>query len=161
ETVVRPNGVQVITGCDRYGDGVERSRFTPDGREHVLVSSAGGRRDRDGPRGGWRDPGREQPPLRLPIPPDERLLDPDVVEDEVVYYEFLEQPPVEPVRRLYSVDEVRYSARVRDSVRRVELDTINFEFGSATITDDAIPRLEGVANAMNKLLEKNPGEVFL
>ncbi|TWG53831.1 OmpA family protein [Aminobacter sp. J44] len=161
ETVVRPNGVQVVTVYDRYGDVVERSRFTSDGREYVLVYSDGGRRDRDDRRRSWRDPGQDLPPLRLTIPANEYILDAGGVQDEDVYYEFLEQPPVEPVRRLYSVDEVRYSARVRDSVRRVELDTINFEFGSATITDDAIPRLEGVANAMNKLLEKNPGEVFL
>jgi len=153
--------VQVVTVYDRYGDVVERSRFTSDGREYVLVYSDGGRRDRDDRRRGWRDPGQDLPPLRLTIPANEYILDAGGVQDEDVYYEFLEQPPVEPVRRLYSVDEVRYSARVRDSVRRVELDTINFEFGSATITDDAIPRLEGVANAMNKLLEKNPGEVFL
>ena len=160
ETVVRRNGVQVVTVYDRYGDVVERSRFSPDGREYVLVYSDGGRRDRD-ERRAWRDPGRDLPPLRLTIPANEYILDAGTVQDDDIYYEFLEQPPVEPVRRLYSVDEVRYSARVRDSVRRVELDTINFEFGSPNISEDAVPRLEGVANAINRLLEDNPGEVFL
>lgn len=162
ETVVRPNGVQVVTVYDRYGDIVERSRFSPDGREHVLIyADGGGFRDRDDRRGAWRDPGRDLPPLRLTIPADEYILDAGSVRNDDIYYDFLDQPPVEPVRRLYSVDEVKYSARVRDSVRRVELDTITFDFGSASISEDAIPRLDGVANAINRLLETNPGEVFL
>lgn len=158
ETVVRDNGVQVVTVYDRYGDVIRRARILPDGREHVLVYAGG--RDRD-ERREWRDPGAELPPLRLYIPRDEYILDAGRVRDEGSYYDFLAQPPVEQVRRTYSVDEVRYSARVRDSVRRVDLDTITFDFGSATISEAAIPRLEGVADAMEQLLENNPGEVFL
>src|SRR5690606_5060834 len=36
ETIVRDNGVQVVTIRDRYGDVIRRSRITPDGREYVL-----------------------------------------------------------------------------------------------------------------------------
>ena len=160
ETVVRANGVQVVTVYDRYGDVIRRARVLPDGREHILVYAGDRDRDRDGPRE-WRDPAQDLPPLRLRIPRDEYILDAGRVRDEGSYYDFLAQPPVEQVRRPYSVDEVRYSARVRDSVRRVDLDTITFDFGSATISEDAIPRLEGVAQAMERLLERNPGEVFL
>ena len=160
ETVVRENGVQVVTVYDRYGDVIRRARVLPDGREHVLVYAGDRDRDRDGPRA-WRDPAEDLPPLRLRIPRDEYILDAGRVRDEGSYYDFLAQPPVEQVRRPYSVDEVRYSARVRDSVRRVDLDTITFDFGSATISEAAIPRLEGVAQAMERLLERNPGEVFL
>ena len=77
------------------------------------------------------------------------------------YYEFLDQPPVEQVQRLYSVDEVKRSARVRDIARRVDLDTITFEFGSASIAELEIERLEGLANAMDRLLKENPAETFL
>ncbi|TIX36637.1 MAG: OmpA family protein, partial [Mesorhizobium sp.] len=83
------------------------------------------------------------------------------VEDEDDYYTFLEQPPVEKVQRLYSIDEVKRSARVRDIARRVDLDTLNFEFGSASISDEEVQKLDGVANAMEKLLKKNPAETFL
>ena len=68
---------------------------------------------------------------------------------------------MEKVQRLYSIDEVKRSARVRDIARRVDLDTLNFEFGSATISDTEVQKLEGVANAMDKLLKKNPAETFL
>ena len=33
EVIVREDGSRVVTICDRYGDVVRRSRFTPDGRE--------------------------------------------------------------------------------------------------------------------------------
>ena len=159
ETIVRANGVQIVTVRDRYGEVIRRSRITPDGREYVLVYVD---EDRRGPRdGGWRDPGDDLPPLVLDIPVDEYILDADDAEDEEAYYEFLDQPPVERVERYYSVDEVKRSARVRDSVRRVDLDTITFEFGSAEIKEDAIGRLDGVAKAMAKMLDKNPAETFL
>lgn len=161
EVIQRENGVQVVTIRDRYGDVIRRSRITPDGREYVLVYAGdrGDRRD-DGPRE-WYDAGRDLPPLRLTIPVEEYILDAERVEDPDSYYEFLEQPPVERVERLYSIDEVRHSARLRDTVRRIDLDTITFEFGSANVPESEIARLEGVANAMSRLLEANPAETFL
>lgn len=158
ETVVRPNGVQVVTVYDRYGDVVARSRIMPDGREHVLVHAQDRHRE---DRHGWRDPGADLPPLRLRIPRDQYVLDAGRVREADTYYDFFRQPPVEPIRRLYSIDEVRYSARLRDSVRRVELDTITFEFGSASIAESEVGRLQGIADAMQHLLDDNPGETFL
>lgn len=162
ETVTRPNGVQVVTIRDRYGDIVRRSRITPDGHEYVLVYAEDRERERDrGERRQWRDPARDLPPLRIDIPRDEYILDARRAQEPEDYYEFFEQPPVEPIRRLYSIDEVKYSARVRDSVRRVDMDTITFEFGAATISESEIGRLESVADAMARLLERNPAETFL
>ncbi len=53
------------------------------------------------------------------------------------------------------MDEVRYSARVRDMVRRIDLDTITFATGSAEIPMSQARSLRKVADAMNKVLEKN------
>ena len=158
ETVVRPNGVQVVTIRDRYGDVIQRSRIMPDGREYFLVYAD--ERESGGPRE-WRDPAADLPPLVLTIPPEDYILDARRVEDPNVYYEFLDQPPVERVHRLYTIDEVKYSARVRDSVRRIDLDTITFDFGSASVSESEIPRLQGVAAAMERLLQENPAETFL
>ena len=159
ETIVRPNGAKVVTIRDRYGDVVRRSRITPDGREYVLVYAGdrGSRRDHDH----WRDPGRDLPPLRLEIPRHEYVLDSEEVRDPDRYYQFLEQPPVEPVRQLYSIDDVKYSARIRDTVRRVDLENINFETGSAEITRSEVDELQGIANAMKRMLDQNPAETFL
>ncbi|HHZ10582.1 MAG TPA: OmpA family protein [Rhizobiales bacterium] len=158
EVVVRENGVQVVTIRNRYGDVIRRSRIAPDGREYVLVYVEDDyyERVRD-----WRDPGRDLPPMRLTIPVEEYILDAGLVRDADAYYTFLDQPPVERVERLYSLDEVKRSARIRDKTRRVDLDTITFEFGSASIAESEIQRLEGVARAMERLLEENPAETFL
>lgn len=158
ETILRKNGNQIVTIRNRYGDVIRRSRITPDGREYVLsyVDESNYDRVRE-----WRDPGFDLPPMRLAIPVEEYILDAGTVDDPDDYYDFLEQPPVERVQRLYSVDEVKRSARVRDIARRVDLDTLTFEFGSAEVPENQIEKLEGVANAMEKLLAKNPAETFL
>ncbi len=158
ETIERDNGVRVVTIRNRNGDVIRRSRITPDGREYVLnyvdERYYGDVRD-------WRDPGDDLPPLRLTIPRDRYIFDAEEAHGPDDYYDFLEQPPVERVQRLYSIDEVKRSARVRDIARRVDLDTLNFDFGSATISQGEAEKLEGVADAMERLLEKNPAEMFL
>lgn len=158
ETVERGNGIRVVTIRNRYGDVIQRSRVMPDGREYVL-SYVDERQYQDD--GDWRDPGDDLPPMRLTIPRRDYILDSEDVESDDDYYTFLEQPPVERVQRLYSIDEVKRSARVRDIARRIDLDTLNFEFGSATISDTEVQKLDGVASAMEKLLKKNPAETFL
>ncbi|TPI34818.1 flagellar motor protein MotB [Mesorhizobium sp. B3-1-9] len=158
ETVERGNGVRVVTIRNRYGDVIQRSRVMPDGREYVL-SYVDERQYQDD--GDWRDPGDDLPPMRLTIPRRDYILDSEDVESDDDYYTFLEQPPVEKVQRLYSIDEVKRSARVRDIARRIDLDTLNFDFGSATISDTEVQKLDGVANAIEKLLQKNPAETFL
>jgi outer membrane protein OmpA-like peptidoglycan-associated protein len=99
--------------------------------------------------------------MRLDIPVEEYILDAGVTNDVDAYYQFLDQPPVETVERLYSVDEVKRSARIRDKTRRIDLDTLTFEFGSASIPEDQIARLEAVADAMARILKDNPAETFL
>ncbi|TIR93373.1 OmpA family protein [Mesorhizobium sp.] len=158
ETVERENGVKIVTIRNRNGDIVQRSRITPDGREYVL-SYVDERYYQD--VDDWRDPGDDLPPMRLDISRRDYILDSEEVEDPDEYYTFLEQPPVERVQRLYSIDEVKRSARVRDIARRIDLDTLNFDFGSATLSDTEVQKLEGVATAMDKLLKKNPAETFL
>jgi outer membrane protein OmpA-like peptidoglycan-associated protein len=157
ETIVRDNGVQIITIRNRYGDVIQRSRVMPDGREVLLTYTPDYDRE---DRLEWRDPGDDLPPLRLNIPVRDYIMDAEEAPEEDVY-EFFAQPPVERVERIYSVDEVKRSARIRDKVRRVDLDTITFQFGSAEIGEDQIERIESVANAMSQVLKKNPAETFL
>lgn len=146
----------VVTIRNRYGDVVRRARIMPDGREYVLVYVDERDYDRE-----WRDPGLDLPPMRLTIPVEEYILDAERVDDPDDYYVFLDEPPVERVERIYSLDEVKRSARIRDKVRRIDLDTITFEFGSAGIPESEIEKLQGVADAITRLLEENPAETFL
>ena len=157
EVIVRPNGVQLVTITNRWGDVVQRSRVMPDGHEYVLFYAEA---NSDGSREAFVDPGRNLPPLRLGIPVTDYILDATDAEPSA-YLEFLLEPPVEQVERLYSVEEVRRSARIRDKVRRVDMDSLTFEFGKATIAEDQIQRLSDVADAMTEILDANPAETFL
>ncbi|MDV6225083.1 OmpA family protein [Nitratireductor aquimarinus] len=158
EVVTRPNGVRLITVRNRYGDVIRRVRVAPDGREQVLVFVPDERLDTVDR---WRDPARDLPPLRLTIPVSDYILEAERVENPDRYYTFLEKPPVEPVRRMYSLEEVKRSARVRDMVRRIDLDTVEFGFGSAEIQESEIDDLEAIATAIDRMLERNPAETFL
>ncbi len=161
ETIIHPNGVKIVTIRNKYGDVLARSRFTPDGREYVLASYDD-RNDRD--RGDfyvdWKDPGDDLPPLRLTIPARDYILDADDADEEEIAF-FLDQPPVEQVRRIYTIDEVKRSARIRDTVRRLEVGGLTFNSGKATISRDQVGSLSTVAKAMLNLLDKNPAETFL
>ncbi|MGE0585612.1 MAG: OmpA family protein [Flavobacteriaceae bacterium] len=157
EVVVRPDGTRVVTVYNRHGDIIRRSRFTPQGREIVLVYAP------DiyyGDSGRWRDPALYLPPLQLTVPVDEYILDAQQAQPRD-YYRFLDKPPIEQIDRLYSVDEVRRSARLRDVMPRIDLDMVTFDFGSSSIGESQIPLLQGLAEAMLEVLDENPAETFL
>ncbi len=157
EVIERPNGAQVITIRNRWGDIIQRSRITPDGREILLAYTP----ENDvQERRVYVDPGFGLPPLQLTIPIEEYILDARVARDSD-YLEFLSEPPVERVERIYTIQEVQQSARIRDKVRRIDLDTLTFELGSAAIPEGEVQRLETVANAMVEILKANPAETFL
>lgn len=158
ETIVRPNGVQIVTIRGRDGEILRRSRIMPDGREYVLAYYDD--EEEEGQFTEYRDPGQDLPPLVLNIPARDYILDArDADEEEVA--DFFSQPPVEQVRRLYSIEEVKRSARIRDSVRRLEIGGLTFDSGKATISRSQVGALSNVANAMLELLDRNPAETFL
>ncbi len=157
EVIERPNGDRVVTIRNRYGEVIQRSRIDGDGREYVMFYAP--EIDRDS-RPTFVDPGERLPPMRLTIPVDEYIVDTSA-EESVDYRDFLERPPVEPVERVYSLAEVKYSARIRDKVRRIDLDTITFATGSAEISMNQATTLRKVAEAMNEILDKDAGETFL
>ncbi|MBF0679796.1 MAG: OmpA family protein [Devosia sp.] len=157
ETITRPDGSQVVTVRNANGDILRRSRITPDGEEIVMAYFD---ERYDTALLEWRDPGAELPPLRLNIPVRDYVLDAEFADEEELEV-FFRQPPVEQVARIYSIDEVKRSARVRDSVRRLEVGNLTFDTGAATIGRDQVTALSGVANAMLGLLQQNPAETFL
>lgn len=158
ETITRPEGYRIVTIRNRYGDIIQRSRVDARGREYVLYYSPDLYEDPD--RGYFDDPGADLPPMRLRVPLNDYIIDTSSDPDRD-YYEFLSEPPVEQVERVYSLDEVKYSARIRDKVRRIDLDTITFATGSAEIPMTQARTLRKVADAINQVLEKDPSETFL
>lgn len=158
ETIARPEGYRIVTIRNRYGDIIQRSRVDARGRESVLYYSQDLNDDPD--RDYFEDPGADLPPMRLRVPLNDYIIDTrsDPNRD---YYEFLSEPPVEPVERVYSLDEVKYSARIRDKVRRIDLDTVTFATGSAEIPMTQARTLRKVADAISQVLDKDPSETFL
>jgi outer membrane protein OmpA-like peptidoglycan-associated protein len=156
ETIERPNGVRIVTIYNSYGDIVQRSRIDQDGREYLMIYApeAG-----DGPRPPSYDAGDDLPPMRLRVPVRDYIIDTSSEPDRD-YYDFLAEPPVEQVERTYTIDEVRNSARIRDKVRRIDLDTITFATGSAEVPLSQAKTLRKVADAMLEVIEKDPGETF-
>lgn len=159
EVILRPDGTQLVTIRDRYGDIVRRSRIERDGREILLVyvDESYNRYD---DQGRWIDPGRYLPPLRLNIPAREYVLDASYADQQRVAG-FLQQPPVETLDRYYTIEEVKRSSRLRDMVRRLEIGDLTFETASANIPPDQINTLSAVAYAMLDLIARNPAETFL
>ena len=158
ETIVRPGGVKLVTIYNRYGDVIQRSRVGRDGREYILVYAP--ELEDDAPRPDLVDVGYELPPMRLRIPVRDYIIDTSSDPDRN-YYDFLAEPPVERVERVYTIEEVKHSARLRDKVRRIDLDTITFATGSAEVPMSQARTLRKVADAMLKVLDKDPGETFL
>jgi outer membrane protein OmpA-like peptidoglycan-associated protein len=157
ETIDRPDGSRIVTIYNRNGDVLRRSRFDHDGREVVLAYFDD---SHDNDLLQWRDPAQDLPPLVLHIPARDYVLDADQADQQSVQT-FFAQPPVERVQRLYSIDEVKRSSRIRDMVRRLELGDLHFDSGAATISQDQVANLSKVAGAMLQLLKKNPAETFL
>ncbi|MEZ5849108.1 MAG: OmpA family protein [Hyphomicrobiaceae bacterium] len=164
ETVfVRPDGTRVVSETDRNGRLLRRYRRAPDGRIVTLVDN----------RRFLRKVGiglgvaalatiavvALAPPSHA-VPRRQYIVDyADASEDDI--YAAMTAPPVERLERTYSLDEIRYSPSLRDRVRRVDLDNINFDFGSFEITPDQYPKLERMARVLHRAIEANPGEVFL
>jgi outer membrane protein OmpA-like peptidoglycan-associated protein len=174
-TITRPDGSQVITLYDPQGNIIRRVRREPDGREIVIIGLPPELdRDQDGywdappPAYAEAPPVNVQeynfdvylPPLVVDIPQDQYIVEMQDATPEEIQTALL-APPVEDVERPYTLDEVLYSERIRDKVRRIDLDTITFDTGSWTVDLDQIATLEFIGYAIAEAIAANAYEVFL
>jgi outer membrane protein OmpA-like peptidoglycan-associated protein len=155
--VRRPNGVEVVTVRDADGNLIRRVRRDPRGTETVLIENviAGRPRTRT-----VIEEVVDLPPPRLTIPREKYVVEVERASRDDLYEAFT-APPVERVERRYSLDQVRQSQTLRERVRRVDVDTVTFEFGSWQLSEDQIGALTGVADAIRRALSRNPDEIFL
>lgn len=166
-TVRRPGGVEVVTVRDARGDILQRYRKKPNGEVEMLIGDRDkGGRPRQG-RGPAAGPGgrdfdfhKTLPKLTVKLPPTQYIV-PSQGASRNQIEEALMAPPVEAVERPYSLDEIRGSERLRAKLRRIDVDTVNFEFGAATIAEDQVPNLQAIGNALAAIVADNPNEVFL
>jgi OOP family OmpA-OmpF porin len=147
----RPGGDEIITVTDDDGRLVRRFRRDHEGREFILI-------DNRRPRG-------EAILLNLPVPvigiPQDQYIVDTAVAPEPFIYQTLAAPPLVPIERAYSLDEIRYNVALRDRMRRIDVDTITFDFGSWEVAPDQVARLQLVAQAIQEVIARNPNEVFL
>ncbi len=160
--ITRPNGVQIISVEDNDGRLIRRIKRFQNGREVILINN-----DFEG-RGRYRDRGhRRGPGFYVDLPDitvdlrnkDYYLYADDADEGEIE--DLLTAPPVDDLEDDYTLDEIRYSPGIRKRLRKLNLNTVNFEFGSWEIREGEIDKLSVVARVINRILRKNPDEVFM
>ncbi|KAA2241068.1 OmpA family protein [Salinarimonas soli] len=153
--VRRPNGVEIVTVRDEYGNLLRRVRREPAGQEVVIIENA----PRDRRRTEFEEV-VELPPARVTIPREKYVVEVERATQEDLVEAFT-APPVERVQRSYTLDEVRQSPALRERVRRVDVDTVTFASGSWRLDENQIGALTGLARAILTAIQRNPAEVFL
>jgi outer membrane protein OmpA-like peptidoglycan-associated protein len=151
---LRPNGMQIINVTDSNGRLMRRVRRDARGREVVIIDN----HFRGAPRAGGFFVTLPPPVLRIPR---ERYIVEAYDAPPALIYDTLVAAPVEALERRYTLDEIRYSPDVRDRMPRIDLDTVTFDTGSWEVTPDQADRLEPIATAMLRAIERNPSEVYL
>jgi len=98
------------------------------------------------------------PPV-IRIPREHYIVDAGRARPDDIYGVFM-APPVEIIDQPYTLDQVRFSAPLRDRMPRVDLD-VTFDTGSWQLTPDQIEKLAVIAEGINRALQRNPKEVFM
>lgn len=172
----RPGNMKIYSETDASGNLIRRYRRGPDGRDVMIIDN---RRRRHGGSGIGRNIAAgvgigigvvagaallnsvlDVPPPRVRIPRDQYIVEYEGASDEDVY-DALSAPPVDDFSDRYTLDEIRATATLRDRMRRIDLDDINFEFGSWEVDPSEYGKLERVARAMQRVISRNPNEVFM
>lgn len=76
-------------------------------------------------------------------------------------HEALAAPPVVRPSRFYTVDEIIEDPEVRQMVRSVDVDTIEFASGSSEISNREMGKLQDIATAIQQVLSEQPDQIFL
>ena len=156
-TIVRPDGVRIEVEVDGYGRPLRRVRYLPDGRRFVLFEN------RALAIGAGLALGAlivSLPHAEFDIPPEQYIVDADAASEDDIYGA-LQAGPVAALDRAYSLEEVLASIDLRERMRSINIDSINFDFGSADVPPDQAEMLESVAAVIRDMTSQNPGEVFL
>ena len=152
-TVTRPNGVQIITTTNRYGEIIRRVRRLPNGQEIILIDN----RQDNRPIVNFDI---RLPRLVVPIPRRDYIVDLQRA-SEADIHAALTAPPIEPIERIYSLEEVRRSERLRNKIRRIDLDTVTFASGSAAISRSQVRTLTEIGEALEDVIYEDPDELYL
>ena len=161
--IIRPGGVQLFSVVDNSGRILRRYRRDDRGREINIIDNRRFYRNAGIGLGVGLAIGAVALALRPPevrIDRAKYIVDYERASDDDIY-EALSAAPIERLERRYSLDEIRFSNELRGRMRRVDLDTITFEFGSWDVGQEQFPKLERVAKVIGRIIAERPNEVFL
>ena len=173
--IERPGNTRIISETDQNGQIMRRYRQDGSGRETNIIDNRRRKKDRFGRNlaigvgvGVGVVAGAailnsivNVPKPRVTIPREKYVVRYEGASEDDVY-EALNAPPVDRGSgRYYTLDQVRATPRLRERMRRVDLDDINFEFGSWDVEPAEYRKLERVARAIRRVIDRNPNEVFL
>ncbi|MDE2362427.1 MAG: OmpA family protein [Hyphomicrobiales bacterium] len=150
-----PDGAEIVTITDANGDLIRRFRRAPDGSEVIIIDNRFSGRPRP-----FLDDVVALPPPVFSLPPDRYVVEADGADPRNIY-DALSAPPVAPIPRRFTLDEIRYSPDVRAYTRSVDLDSINFDTNSWVVAPDQAQKLAGIARALKEAVARNANEVFL
>jgi outer membrane protein OmpA-like peptidoglycan-associated protein len=148
-----------VTGPD--GRLLRRIRRGPDGREVIIIDNSRGPGFAAGlavGAAGGLILGLAAPVITIPR---ERYIVDISAAPAPLLYETLEAPPLVEIERPYSLDEIRYNVALRDRMRRIDVDSVTFDTGSWEVMPEQQPKLQVVADAMQRILARHPDEVFM
>jgi outer membrane protein OmpA-like peptidoglycan-associated protein len=81
--------------------------------------------------------------------------------DEQELEDVLVAPPRKSIKQRYSVDEIAVQPRLRETVSRIEIDTIRFGSNQAFVREEQLQSLDGIAAIIERIVKKYPNEVFM
>ncbi|UWQ57899.1 OmpA family protein [Leisingera caerulea] len=146
--VTRENGVEVETIRSAEGRVLRRTRILPDGRSVVLFDDT--------------QKSEKVVVNELPQVQDNRRAFSGTgavsAEDLAAALAAQEAPQVD---RRFSLAQVRNIDAVRRLVPVINVDSVNFDTGSAVIRPQEAEELAALGNALRELIDRSPGEVFL
>lgn len=173
--IQRANNVQIFNVTDSNGQLIKRYRRDGDGRETMLIDNESRRHKSRWGRnlaiglgvGAGIIAGAailnavaDVPPPHVDVERRKYIVDYEDASDDDVYEAF-SAPPVDRIERRYTLDEVRATPALRDRMRRVDLSDINFDTGSWEVDESQYRKLERVARALLRVIDRNPNEVFM
>jgi hypothetical protein len=156
---VRRDGTRVYTVVDSHGRLLRRYRKDRFGREYSIIDN----------RRFWQRTlalgiltiiALNLAPPVVTIPPDEYIVDYDDASDDDLY-EALDAPPIERMDRAYSLAEILDNYELRARLRSINIDSIDFEYGSWDIPRGQYGRLERIARTIQRVLRDDADAVVL
>ncbi|WP_343503902.1 OmpA family protein [Alloyangia pacifica] len=139
------DGTSVETIKTADGRVLRRARILPDGQQVVLFDDT--------------QSAQQVVVSELPQARTQRLNFRDLQGEDLAAA--LASREAEGVNRAFSLNQIRNIDRVRHLVPEISVDTVTFQTNSAAIRPGEAEELAALGNAMKRMIEQNPSEVFL